>query len=338
LDQFVTWREADIANGKKFHGWTNPLGWTDDGADDETVLPQLSSKLRYDESEGPTKADNGELDQVVVWREADIKNGEKFHGWTNPLGWTDDGADDETVLPMLKSKLKYDESEGPTKADNGELDQVVVWREADIKNGEKFHGWTNPLGWTDDGADDETVLPMLKSKLRYDESEGPTKADNGELDQVVVWREADIKNGEKFHGWTNPLGWTDDGADDETVLPMLKSSLRYDESEGPTKADNGELDQVVVWREADIKNGEKFHGWTNPLGWTDDGADDETVLPMLKAKLRYDESEGPTKADNGELDQVVVWREADIKNGEKFHGWTNPLGWTDNGENDEAVL
>jgi len=338
LEHNVVLREKDIKNGEKASGWTNPLGWSDDGADDEKVLAQTRSRLRYDESEGPTKADNGELDQVVVPREADIKNGEKFHGWTNPLGWTDSGDADETVLPLLKSNIRYDESEGPTKADNGELDQVVVPREADIKNGEKFHGWTNPLGWTDNGEADESVLPQTSAKLRYDESEGPTKADNGELDQVVVPREADIKNGEKFHGWTNPLGWTDDGEADESVLPQTSAKIRYDESEGPTKADNGELDQFVTWREADIKNGEKFHGWTNPLGWTDDGEADESVLPQLSSYLRYDESEGPTKADNGELDQFVTWRESDIKNGEKFHGWTNPLGWTDDGESDETVL
>jgi hypothetical protein len=31
-------REEDIGNGKKFSGWTNPLGWTDDGENDEYVL------------------------------------------------------------------------------------------------------------------------------------------------------------------------------------------------------------------------------------------------------------------------------------------------------------
>lgn len=174
--------------------------------------------LQYDESEGPTKEDNGDLDQAVVYREDDVKNGEKFSGWTNPLSWTDEGADDDTILAQTLQRLRYDESEGPTKEDNGDLDQVVVYREDDVKNGEKFHGWTNPLSWTDEGADDDTVLFMLKSKLQYDESEGPTKEDNGDLDQVVVYREDDVKNGEKFHGWTNPLSWTDEGADDDTVL------------------------------------------------------------------------------------------------------------------------
>jgi len=55
--------------------------------------------------------------------------------------------------------MKYDESEGPTKEDNGDLDNVVVYRENDIKlDDTKFSGWTNPLSWTDAGDDDDTVL------------------------------------------------------------------------------------------------------------------------------------------------------------------------------------
>ena len=70
-----------------------------------------------------------------------------------------------------------------------------------------------------------------------------------------------------------------------TALCMLLASvsainLRYDESEGPTKADNGEAEETVVYREADIANGKKESGWTNPLGWTDDGTDDEFVVNM----------------------------------------------------------
>ena len=38
LDGSVVSREADIANGKKFSGWNNPLAWTDDGANDELVV------------------------------------------------------------------------------------------------------------------------------------------------------------------------------------------------------------------------------------------------------------------------------------------------------------
>ena len=207
--------------------------------------------------------DYGELDDKVVQREADTGNGKKKSGWTNPLGWHDDGTGDEQVVVQLR-----DDIDSPDNTEDSALTNM----------GLTTSGYETPA---DTGLGDEDVLNFVqtKSKLRYDESEGPTKADNGENDPVVVWRESDIANGKKFHGWTNPLGWTDDGADDETVLPQLKSKLRYDESEGPTKADNGEWDQFVTWRESDIANGKKFHGWTNPLGWTDDGADDETVLP-----------------------------------------------------------
>ena len=54
--------------------------------------------------------------------------------------------------------LSYAESEGPTKVDLGDLDFSVVNREKDIANGKKASGWTNPLGWTDDGTGDEVVL------------------------------------------------------------------------------------------------------------------------------------------------------------------------------------
>lgn len=57
--------------------------------------------------------------------------------------------------------LQYEEAEGPTKADNGENDNVVIGREADLNNKkEKESGWTNPLGWTDDGSDDDLILNM----------------------------------------------------------------------------------------------------------------------------------------------------------------------------------
>jgi len=45
--------------------------------------------------------------------------------------------------------------------DYGELDPNVVGREADIANGKKKSGWTNPLGWHDDGTDDEQVVVQL---------------------------------------------------------------------------------------------------------------------------------------------------------------------------------
>ena len=123
-------REFDIKNGAKFHGWTNPLSWTDGGEDDEVVVLQLSGKVRYDESGFPTPADNGLGDDMVV------------------------------NLLQTKEKInqKYAVSEGPTKVDFGDADYNVLPREFDIANGKKFHGWTNPLGWTDGGDDDESVL------------------------------------------------------------------------------------------------------------------------------------------------------------------------------------
>ena len=42
--------------------------------------------------------------------------------------------------------------------DLGELDHTIMSREKDVRNGKKFSGWTNPLGWTDDGHDDDTVV------------------------------------------------------------------------------------------------------------------------------------------------------------------------------------
>lgn len=103
-------------------------------------------------------------------------------------------------------------------------------------------------------------------------------------------------------------------------------------------------------REKDIRNGKKFSGWSNPLGWTDDGHDDDTVVLQIaddgiverrfsdESLLQYADSEGPTKVDLGDSDYSVVYREKDIANGKKFSGWTNPLSWTDDGENDENVL
>jgi hypothetical protein len=158
----------DIANGKKFSGWTNPLGWTDDGKDDESVL------VAYPVSEGPTKADNGEADEIVVHRESDIANGKKKSGWTNPLGWTDNGDGDEKVLIQMNNRLnaysrladklniEYPESGYSTKPDYGENDEHVVYREADINMaGNKKSGWTNPLSWTDNGKGDEKVLAKM---------------------------------------------------------------------------------------------------------------------------------------------------------------------------------
>ena len=60
----------------------------------------------------------------------------------------------------------------------------------------------------------------------------------------------------------------------------------------------------VVYREADIKNGEKKSGWTNPLGWTDDGHDDDTVLLGLNkhhAKMYKDFEDEVQEDDDQEV-------------------------------------
>merc|ERR1712031_97964 len=64
------------------------------------------------------------------------------------------------TLALLGQAVKIDslyaESEGPTKADNGENDDGVVVREEEDDPKSK---WKNPLGRTDDGeADDDVIL------------------------------------------------------------------------------------------------------------------------------------------------------------------------------------
>ena len=67
------------------------------------------------------------------------------------------------LIALIATVAAYDVSEGPTKVDLGEADSAVVMREIDTGNGVKFSGWNNPLAWTDDGTDDEDVLPQLSS-------------------------------------------------------------------------------------------------------------------------------------------------------------------------------
>jgi len=71
---------------------------------------------------------------------------------------------------------------------------------------------------------------------------------------------------------------------DEEIVLWRKSSLvetqmednqnvQYAESEGPTKADNGMNDNLILNRAA-----WGAIGWTNPLTWSDDGTDDDLVV------------------------------------------------------------
>ena len=69
------------------------------------------------------------------------------------------------TMALFAAVQAYDESEGPTKTDNGENDDFVTLREQDIKNGEKESGWKNPLGFTDAGDDDESVITQLDSQI-----------------------------------------------------------------------------------------------------------------------------------------------------------------------------
>ena len=62
------------------------------------------------------------------------------------------------------------------------------------------------------------------------------------------------------------------------------------------------------------------------------------LIALIATVAAYDESEGPTKVDLGESDDAVTYREFDTGNGVKFSGWNNPLAWTDNGNDDDAIL
>jgi hypothetical protein len=261
--KYLRQKQTDLASEPKGLNWNFVIPYNRDSEEPvdhyrQDYLTQLNESDDSDSDEElvlwRVTPDYGELDVTVVSREADIKNGEKFSGWNNPLAWTDDGANDDGVLVQEDSE---DEEEAQVSES----------------------GWITPA---DNGLGDEYVVNFLQTG--YDESEGPTKEDNGEADPSVVYRESDIKNGEKKSGWTNPLGWADTGAADDTVLVFMtaEQQIAYDESEGPTKEDNGEADPSVVYRESDIKNGEKKSGWTNPLGWKDDGSGDDTVLLRLR--------------------------------------------------------
>lgn len=142
------------ADAKEYLQFKNEESSSDsESSSDEEENVQLSSATRWHVS-----PDYGELDDYVVNREKDSANGEKKSGWSNPLGWSDEGEGDDLVLQQLAAVIRYEESEGPTKTDNGENDDWVTRREQDVKNGEKESGWTNPLGWSDEGDDDDTVL------------------------------------------------------------------------------------------------------------------------------------------------------------------------------------
>ena len=62
---------------------------------------RILSNLRFEESEGPTKADLGEDDENIVPRMKDLGPlDEKENGWINPLSIADDGMGDDLVVDM----------------------------------------------------------------------------------------------------------------------------------------------------------------------------------------------------------------------------------------------
>ena len=62
-------------------------------------------------------------------------------------------ADDEALALQLRMRTAW-----MVKPDLGEFDEDLVTREADVANGKKVSGWSNPLGWADSGADDDLVV------------------------------------------------------------------------------------------------------------------------------------------------------------------------------------
>ena len=81
--------------------------------------------------------------------EANVQTEEKVVLWRKASMIDNDIAN----LKHQFNLLQYAESEGPTKADNGEADDLVLRR----ANWGAI-GWTNPLEWKDDGSGDELVV------------------------------------------------------------------------------------------------------------------------------------------------------------------------------------
>ena len=99
---------------------------------------------------------------------------------------------------LLATVSAYDQSEGPTKADNGDSDYSVVSREADIANGKKFSGWTNPLGWSDEGEADDTVVTQLDSLISLNKHHRAEEIVS-ENDQEKVYKYGDYMNIQRKH-------------------------------------------------------------------------------------------------------------------------------------------
>ena len=142
-----------------------------------------------------------------------------------------------SVLVQSESDLKWQ-----VTPDLGEMDDhATLLRESDndyLKGKAKFHGWTNPLSWTDSGDDDDVVLFQMKQKVRFDESGFETPADNG-LDDDTVVNFVQIK----VHD-------DEDEDDINSVLQISKEDLKRTPEtiniEHSAKADTGLDDDMVV--------------------------------------------------------------------------------------------
>ena len=93
------------------------------------ISSSQASRLTYEESEGPTKVDFGDSDQHIMGRDRDSddylsKMKPKFHGWSNPLSWTDGGDDDDKILTQVRTEQGFDEAEE---------DAMIAQMQADIK-------------------------------------------------------------------------------------------------------------------------------------------------------------------------------------------------------------
>lgn len=94
---------------------------------------------------------------------------------------SESSSDDETDAPRDEVTVLWRVS-----PDYGELDDHIMGREKDIASGKKESGWSNPLGWSDTGADDDQVVLQTGSKVRFEESGFDTPADTGLGDEMVM--------------------------------------------------------------------------------------------------------------------------------------------------------
>lgn len=133
-------------------------------------------------------------------------------------------------------------------------------------------------------------------------------------DELKDWPREEVKDNHPYffipynHDSPEPTAIQIDGPEDEVTVLWHVSP------------DYGELDDKVVGREADVDNGKKESGWTNPLGWHDDGTDDDQVVVQLK-----DDVEDPQEDEDKTLTNL----------GLSSSGYETPA---DTGLGDEGVL